>query len=204
MNLLSLSWMLLISFIVYDNKFVVFPNFVIDCYRKLKLARMLATSVISTFNSFTTEQIISIFSDQHTIIFSPVPQHVITGVGMNVMSGAFFLKSSIATDSFWKIIIPLANEMTTLGQSTWIVSQTLSKACTNHVTHISLEQLTESPAAFIMYSMVPITSNMSNSICLQSLHNFTENMCYCCMIHCRHFLAWQRKWLPCLLFLRPQ
>jgi hypothetical protein len=61
LNLLSL--MSIISFIVYDNKVVVFPNFFIDSNRKLKLAKMLATSVISIFNLFTREQIISMFSD---------------------------------------------------------------------------------------------------------------------------------------------
>jgi hypothetical protein len=66
--------------------------------------------------------------------------------------------------------------------------QSVSKTC-----NTSLEQLTESHAAFIMYSMVPVTSNMSNSICLQSVHNFTENMCYCCMIHCKHLSEYTLK-----------
>lgn len=155
---------------------------------------MLATSVISTFNSFTTEQIIFTFSDQHTMTSSTILQRIITGGGGNGV-WSFLFKELHCNWQFLKDYHP----MPTLGQSTWIISQTLSKACTKHVTCISLQQLTENPATFIMYSMVPVTSNMSNSICLQSLHNFIENICYR-MIHCRHFLAWQRKWFPCLPF----
>jgi hypothetical protein len=130
---------------------------------------------------------------------SQVSQRVITEVGGNGESGALFLKSFIPTGSFWKIIIPLANNIPTLGQSTWIISHTPCKPCTTHVTCISLEQLTESPTAFIMYSVVSVTSNnTSNSNWPESLHNFIENMCYCYMTHCRHFLTWQRKLLPYL------
>jgi hypothetical protein len=40
LTLISLSWMSLVSFTVYDNRFVVFSNFVTDCDIKMKFAWM--------------------------------------------------------------------------------------------------------------------------------------------------------------------
>lgn len=195
LDLLSLYWMSIISFIVYDNKFVVFPNFVIDCNKKTEISKNAGNFSYQhlQFIYHRTNYFHLFWSTYNDIQHNSSMYNYWRWGEWCVWS--FLFKELHCNWQFLKNYHP----MPTLGQSTWIISQTLSKACTKHVTCISLEQLTESPAAFIMYSMVPVTSNMSNSICLQSLHNFIENICYR-MSHCRHFMAWQRKWLPCLPF----
>ena len=98
---------------------------------------------------------------------------------------------------------PLYNSQTFIHNSgTKTASQTLGKAGATDVTcNDGLLEVILLPFADALTSVTG--NNTSNFTSGQSLHSFSENVCYCSVVHFRNFLVWQKKWQHSTIFPNP-
>jgi hypothetical protein len=153
--------MSLTYFVVSQNRFVAFSNFVTDCDTKMKSANaklVFSTPVLFESSNVYCSVVFALVKFvcqliEHFTVFCSVHSSIQPGYTTcnccccrSGVSGALFVNSSVLPGGFTKTY-PLTTNLPTR-----IVSWTLRKSCTTHVKCVSSGHVTESHyVAFFMY-----------------------------------------------------